>query len=90
MSKVDKKYKLNRILFDILLIATSFVVTYCITDAEFQFGQFITFAILLSIIWLIASYFSSIYLFLRLHTVALRVRGGAQSTETELSRRFYG
>ena len=61
MSKVDKKYKLNRILFDILLIATSFVVTYCITDAEFQFGQFITFAILLSIIWLIASYFSSIY-----------------------------
>lgn len=61
MSKVDKKYKLNRILFDILLIATSFVVTYCITGAEFQFAQFISFTILLSIIWLIASYFSSIY-----------------------------
>jgi putative colanic acid biosynthesis UDP-glucose lipid carrier transferase len=61
MSKVDKKYKLNRILLDILLIGISFIVTYWITGAVFQFTLFISFTILLSIVWLIASYFSSIY-----------------------------
>jgi len=61
MSKVDKKYKLNRILLDILLIVISFLATYCLTGTVFQLTQFILFTIILSTIWLTASYFSSIY-----------------------------
>ena len=61
MSKVDKKYKLNRILLDILLIAIAFLATYYLTGTVFQLTQFISFTIILSTIWLIASYFSSIY-----------------------------
>jgi putative colanic acid biosynthesis UDP-glucose lipid carrier transferase len=61
MSKVDKKYKLNRILLDILLIAISFLFIYNITGTAFHITNYTIFTILLSTIWLIASYFSSIY-----------------------------
>ena len=61
MSKVDDKFKFNRVLFDIVLILFSFGVALFSSDNKIIFSGKFLFSFILSFLWLIAAYFSSIY-----------------------------
>lgn len=61
MSKLDKKYKPKRIIFDLVIISLSFIISYLVTKTVFISSIFYFALLILISLWLFASYFSSIY-----------------------------